>query len=348
MRVTRLAVVLTGVALVACGGHEARNLAQSAVGPTLTEGSGFLAGASATATLLVKSALEYKGRIGALNVAPDAVFVIHPYAVGTRVRGFAPLEVTVNGCKTADADPGDLLKFTYDWEGKGAVERNICRATHTYTEGGVYRLTACTTDRVPDHETCQTWTVEVRERASGSTGPSSLCSPNGIYWVGIQVNQDYATHGQHFWSNRTVMSNNESVWVNPGDGFGSGCTTFTPQTTCGVGGGTNPDFLYTIDTYTQTDNASGNGAPDQNFEATYDVYDSMGADDFSAPAGATLTQVTTVGTTGGIGGSTVNVTIYTDNAGTPGGVACAYSNLATSNSANLNVTLPSACALACP
>jgi hypothetical protein len=36
------------------------------------------------------------------------------------------------------------------------------------------------------------------------------------------------------------------VWRNPNDGFESGCTTFTAMTTCGVGGGVSPDFLFQI------------------------------------------------------------------------------------------------------
>lgn len=77
--------------------------------------------------------------------------------------------------------------------------------------------------------------------------PTDCVLPPGIHWVGIQANQNFGGgNGQHFWSNRTVQSGNESAWINPGNGFGSGCTTWTPQTTCGVGGGTNPDFLFQI------------------------------------------------------------------------------------------------------
>ncbi len=76
--------------------------------------------------------------------------------------------------------------------------------------------------------------------------PAPCILPMGTYWVAIQVNQNFGSFGQHFWSNRTIQSNSESVWRNPGDGFASGCTTFTPQTTCGVGGGTNPDFLFEV------------------------------------------------------------------------------------------------------
>jgi hypothetical protein len=82
-----------------------------------------------------------------------------------------------------------------------------------------------------------------------SVNLSPTCSlSNGTYWVAQETRQDFATNGQHFWSNRSVQSNGESNWRNPGNGFGTGCTDWTPQTTCGVGGGTNPDFLFELTT----------------------------------------------------------------------------------------------------
>ncbi len=76
--------------------------------------------------------------------------------------------------------------------------------------------------------------------------PTPCIIPEGRYWVSLIINQDFATDGQVFWSNRTTQTFSEAVWVNPGDGFGTGCTTFTPMTTCNVGGGVNPDFLFQI------------------------------------------------------------------------------------------------------
>lgn len=77
--------------------------------------------------------------------------------------------------------------------------------------------------------------------------PSDCFLAPGFWWVAIQTDQDFGGgNGQHFWSNRTVQSNQESVWRNPNNGFGTGCTDWERQTTCGVGGGTNPDFLFVI------------------------------------------------------------------------------------------------------
>jgi hypothetical protein len=75
--------------------------------------------------------------------------------------------------------------------------------------------------------------------------PCSLAA--GKWWLAVQVNQNFGGgNGQHFWSNRTVATNDGGVWRNPGDGFGTGCVDWERQTTCGVGGGTNPDFLFQI------------------------------------------------------------------------------------------------------
>src|SRR6056297_2639320 len=85
--------------------------------------------------------------------------------------------------------------------------------------------------------------------------PTACVLPPGSYWMAQQTDQEFATNGQHFWSNRTAASNNPAVWRNPGDGFGSGCTDWAPMagtadgnpaTGCGVGGGVNPDFLFEI------------------------------------------------------------------------------------------------------
>jgi len=78
------------------------------------------------------------------------------------------------------------------------------------------------------------------------TLPSVCHLPAGTYWLAIQVNQEFGIYGQHFWSNRSAQSNNESVWRNPGGGFGIGCTDWGRQTTCGVGGGAGLDLLFQI------------------------------------------------------------------------------------------------------
>lgn len=78
------------------------------------------------------------------------------------------------------------------------------------------------------------------------TLPSACILGPGTHWVGLVVNQDFGGSGQHFWSNRSVQTGNEGVWMNPGNGFGTGCTSWAPQTTCGTIGGSHPDYLFQI------------------------------------------------------------------------------------------------------
>lgn len=90
-----------------------------------------------------------------------------------------------------------------------------------------------------------------------TTGSLSITLPTpcniigaGTYWVAIQSDLDFAggVGGQHFWSNTDTVAGNEAHWVNPLDGFGSGCTTFQPAgTVCAVGGGAPAyDLLYDL------------------------------------------------------------------------------------------------------
>ncbi|MFO1339481.1 MAG: hypothetical protein U1F53_14875 [Burkholderiaceae bacterium] len=65
----------------------------------------------------------------------------------------------------------------------------------------------------------------------------------GTYWVGVQANMDFAIGGQWGWEVRSVQAGNGAAWQNPGDGFGSGCTTWGSLQTC-LGYG--PDFMFAL------------------------------------------------------------------------------------------------------
>lgn len=72
--------------------------------------------------------------------------------------------------------------------------------------------------------------------------------PAGTYWVSHQVTQAFGTSGQHFWSGQALAATSGSpgVWRNPNNGFGTGCTSWTAQSTCGVGGGVADDWMFQI------------------------------------------------------------------------------------------------------
>lgn len=103
--------------------------------------------------------------------------------------------------------------------------------------------------------------------------------------------------------------------------------------------------------YDQTDFASGNGAPDQDFEAAFDAYDSEGADDFLVAApGWAVERVVTVGTYSGANMcSPVRVDFYLDAAGVPAGATtCSFPGLVPTADAagSLTLDLPASCNLA--
>ncbi len=64
--------------------------------------------------------------------------------------------------------------------------------------------------------------------------PSAVSLTAGHYWVSVQANMDFPVGGQWGWTDRTVQSNNEAAWQNPGGGFGICPTWGARGTTCGI------------------------------------------------------------------------------------------------------------------
>ncbi len=71
----------------------------------------------------------------------------------------------------------------------------------------------------------------------------------GTYWVSVRANMNFRGAGQWGWQQRTTQSNNPAAWVNPGDGFVTGCTTWAPLQSCMA---VAPDLIFrllgTVDT----------------------------------------------------------------------------------------------------
>ena len=93
----------------------------------------------------------------------------------------------------------------------------------------------------------------------GANAVITLTSPvslgQGTYWVAVQSRQDFTPFGQWFWDNRFVSANQGAAWQNPGDGFGTGCTTYANKITCLDGGQNGPDQLFRIN------GTTGGGGP---------------------------------------------------------------------------------------
>ena len=73
--------------------------------------------------------------------------------------------------------------------------------------------------------------------------PTVVLAP-GTYWVSVQANQNFTPNGQWGWTDRTVTSNSGSAFRNPGNGLGTGCTSFGRKTTCIPT--SSPDCLFQI------------------------------------------------------------------------------------------------------
>jgi hypothetical protein len=75
--------------------------------------------------------------------------------------------------------------------------------------------------------------------------PSLVRLRPGTYWVSVQANMDFTPNGQWFWETRTVQSGNGAAWQNPGDGFGSGCTSWASLLACIPTAG-GPDLMFAL------------------------------------------------------------------------------------------------------
>lgn len=67
--------------------------------------------------------------------------------------------------------------------------------------------------------------------------------PAGTYWLSVQV-QD--RHGDWTWDTTRALHGNSAAWKNPGDGFGSGCDTFSALNECWGDTGHGPDFMFIL------------------------------------------------------------------------------------------------------
>jgi len=67
----------------------------------------------------------------------------------------------------------------------------------------------------------------------------------GTYWISVQARQDFNPAGQWFWHNRTIQSNAGAAWQNPGDGYGTGCTTWNRKNAC-IPDQVSPDQVFQV------------------------------------------------------------------------------------------------------
>jgi hypothetical protein len=88
-------------------------------------------------------------------------------------------------------------------------------------------------------------TLKGKNNGSGSlviAGITGVKLAAGHYWVSVQANQ---TSGEWAWDSRTVQSGSPAAWQNPGNGFATGCTTWTPYESC-TGASGRPDLMFAL------------------------------------------------------------------------------------------------------
>lgn len=118
------------------------------------------------------------------NQPPTAVFKTTPPANDESVIvGGHSLDVTFNLCQSSDPDPGDELRFWFDYDNDGKEdEYGHCRATHHYEVGefdsACVFSTACVSDRQPQHAVCHTYQVCTFGRSRPAPGPSTEPAPS--------------------------------------------------------------------------------------------------------------------------------------------------------------------------
>jgi len=75
--------------------------------------------------------------------------------------------------------------------------------------------------------------------------PTGCALSPGAHWLVAQSRMDFAIGGTFYWVLRTTQSGNESVWRNPGDGYGSGFTAWARMTEV-LPGSTNEDLIFLL------------------------------------------------------------------------------------------------------
>jgi hypothetical protein len=77
------------------------------------------------------------------------------------------------------------------------------------------------------------------------TGITQVSLPAGQYWISVQANMPSAKAGAWVWTARAPQAGLTALWQNPGNGYSTGCTTWTDWETCSKEPGV-PDFMFAL------------------------------------------------------------------------------------------------------
>ena len=65
-------------------------------------------------------------------------------------------------------------------------------------------------------------------------------------WVSVVANMAFSAGGEWGWLTNNTLRSKPAQWQNPGDGFGSGCTSWRDLVDCVGDAGQGPDFSYSL------------------------------------------------------------------------------------------------------
>jgi len=212
-----------------------------------------------------------------------AVAVVAAFGTGAGARPAPKPAAVHNGKAAAGVRPHSLAKVLYDQNnndaGVGIVSQNFETAFDAYDSQGAdnFKLKA-TSSKVNEVVVTGVYfngsgpatsvNVTFYKNAAGLPGGTSasytglaytdlsgfgsfdvktpgLKLKKGTYWVSVQANMDFGTGGEWAWETRSVQNGAAGVWRNPGNGFSTGCTTYTAVTTC-IAAGEGPDWMFTV------------------------------------------------------------------------------------------------------
>lgn len=77
------------------------------------------------------------------------------------------------------------------------------------------------------------------------TLPSAVTLKKGVGWVSVQANLDFG-EGNFVWLTGLSQRGQPAVWENPGDGWGTGCTTWASLQSCWGSQSPGPDFEFAL------------------------------------------------------------------------------------------------------
>lgn len=122
-------------------------------------------------------------------------------------------EVIADGAYFNGSGPADSWNVTV-YKDNGGTPGNVvgtCTSSH-YTDLGF---------GTPD--------IKLKNSCNGA---SKIKVQAGTYWVSVQANMAFGTGGEWGWNTNNTVRGNASQWQNPGNGFSTGCTTYTTTTVC--------------------------------------------------------------------------------------------------------------------